>query len=122
MAFEETLVNITLVSSIDWTDPANQYIGVSVNAAGEAAIAISGETVVGVMQNNPRTGGEGTVGCRGVTKATAGGAIAIGNAVTVNATGQFTDAGAPPTGAANEVGVALSAAGAANEICSVLLT
>lgn len=100
-----------------------QYHFVKVTGAHTVGLAdtTANEIVVGVVQNKVQyTGQAATVGLRGVSKVSAGGAISAGAAIKVDANGQGV-AATLPTDAALVVGVALKAAGAADEIIPVLL-
>lgn len=96
------------------------FTGVVVNASGQAAVPAAGALVVGVVQNGGTagvvSGAAATIRYDGETKMIAGGTIAAGAQVTVNATGQ---AVAATTG--NYVlGIALASA-VANDVFAVLL-
>lgn len=105
MAYEESLVNVTLEAAADLS--AKQYFGVEVNTSGQAALAGNGEDIIGVLQNKPDAAGEpATIAISGITKASAGGTIAAGDSVGLDANGEFVSAA---TGDAC-VGVALESA------------
>ena len=90
MAHEEILMSISLVASADLS--AKQYFAIeTVDTSGvtEAALAGNGEDILGVLQNDPVSAETATVGVSGVTKASAGGVIAAGGNVSVDAAGEF---------------------------------
>lgn len=84
---------------------------------------VAGQKVIGVLQNKPTAGQEAQVMLLGISKAVAGAAVAAGDLLMTDNTGRVvtaTAAGAFP--AANFIiGRALSAAGAAGVLVSVLL-
>ena len=76
--------------------------------------------LVGVLQNNPGANQEALIQVEGVTKMIAAtSTIAPGDVVGLNTTGRATDGGTTDNGAI--VGKAVTAAGAAADIISVLL-
>jgi len=96
---------------------AAQFLGVNGGtAAGQVALAGAGEAIFGVLQNKPTAGQAAEVMNKGVTKGISGAAILVHVQVEVDAAGKFITlaAGVP-------VGFALEAAGAADEIITVLL-
>lgn len=118
MATENALTCVTLVAGADLS--AGQYLGVKLDGSGNAVLcSVEGEQVYGVLQNDPDTGEEGTVAIAGITKAEAGGVIAIGDSVVVASDGQFLDANDAAGTADIVVGIARSAAAAAGEIFSL---
>lgn len=114
MATENALTSVTLVAGADLS--AGQYLGVKVDGSGNAiACSVNGEQAYGVLLNDPASGEEATVAISGITKAEAGGAIAVGANVAVDADGQFITAATADI----IVGIARSAAGAAGEVFSL---
>lgn len=99
---------------------AKQFLFVKITAAFAVNVATaSGEAVLGVLQNNPKSGQSATVMVTGVTKVVAGAAIAAGARVQSNATGAAITATA--TAGHIEQGFALEAAAAAGDVISVQL-
>lgn len=97
---------------------AYQFHGLYVNSAGKWALAQAGQRSVGVLQNAPGADQPCEVWVApSVTKAVAGGVIAAGAGVSVNASGHFIAA----TDADHLVGVALDAAGASGDIFTLWL-
>lgn len=132
MAYEESLRSITLNADSSLAvhtgvpgQPGSaaphggkQYHFVKVTGAHQVGLADADDVVVGVIQNKPQvSGAAGTIGIRGVSKVVADGAIAAGAQITVSADGQATSGGA-----GQKVGIAITSAGAAGELVSVLLT
>lgn len=74
--------------------------------------------VVGVLLNKPNSGEHATLAHRGVTKIKAGAAINVNELVTTNASGKATAA----TSGDLVAGMALTAAGAADEVIDMLLS
>lgn len=92
-----------------------------VNASGKAEVALSstsGGKITGILQNKPNTGEPADVQVVGVSKAVAGAAITAGVNVMSDAAGKVILAA---TAGSTMVGIALSSAGALNEIIDVLL-
>lgn len=134
MAYEETLRSLTLnadssigiYTGVPGTagaaQPNNgkQYTFVKVTGAHQAGlIAAVTEKAIGVLQNKPQgTGHAATVGYQGVSKVRAGKSIAAGAAVYSTAAGLATDASG---GGAVQQGIALMAAGAADDLIPVFL-
>ena len=78
---------MTLVAAADLT--AKQFNAVKIDSNGQAALAVLGDAIAGVLLNNPAAGQSATIQLSGVTKGKAGGTIAAGAAVTPNASGVF---------------------------------
>lgn len=112
MATENALTSVTLVAGADLST-TGQYLGVKLDASGDAVLCdTEGEQVYGILQNDPDTGEEATVAIAGLTKAEAGGTIAIGDSIVVASDGQFLDANDAAGTADITVGIARSAASA----------
>lgn len=96
-----------------------QFRFVKVTGANQVGLATAAaDTVVGVMQNKPQVQGQAaTVTISGVSMMMAGGAFDAGDAVTADGEGRAVGGGAAGT----ERGIALAAAGQANELVPVLL-
>lgn len=107
----------TLFTAADLS--TKQYCGVVVDATGKVALAGANVNIIGVLQNKPIAGALAEIDCDGVTKGIAGAAIAAGDKLMVNATGQFlTLSGAAGTKC---VGIALEAAAGASVVIAVKL-
>lgn len=117
MAYELDLESFTLPAAADLS--AKQYYFVYVDTAGRAALQTSaGANCDGVLQNKPAAiDRAATISNGGISKVSASAAIAIGDKIAVHTTGQAKTA----VSGNRVVGVALSAATAANDIISVLL-
>lgn len=116
MAFETNVYTMTLPAHDDLS--GSQYLCITVNGtSGNADVAGAGAKCIGVLQNEPSTGQAASVRVMGITKAISGAAVTVGDAVASDAAGKVvTQATTAVT-----VGVALEAAGGADEIISVLL-
>lgn len=98
-----------------------QYRAVKVTAAHQVGLATTKATdnVVGVMVNKPQVSGQAaTVAVSGVCNVMAGAAVAAGSPVSFDGTGRGI---VGTVGTDKIVGVALGAAGGANELFPVLL-
>lgn len=131
MAYEETLVSITLDADASvgvFTGvaglrgaPANpsalQYRFVKMTGEHRCGLTTAaGDNAVGVLQNKPQQPGDAaTVGIYGITKVEAAGAVAAGDGVTSDAVGRAV------TSTTNVRGVALHSSAAAGELIPVLL-
>lgn len=92
-----------------------------VNDSGKAEVALnttSGGKIAGILQNKPNTDEPADVQVVGVSKAVAGAAITAGVNVMSDAAGKVILAA---TAGSTMVGIALTSAGALNEIIDVLL-
>lgn len=97
---------------------AAQHRFVFVNASGNAELSAAGGPVDGVMENDPKIGEAATVYNTGVAKVQASAAIAVGAQVSSAANGQAKVAASGD----QIVGVCRTAAGAAGDICTVVLS
>lgn len=88
-----------------------------VNVASHALSADAAELPSGILQNNPSSGGPATVAYQGYSKARAGAQIAVNELVTTNGSGKVIEA----VSGSIVIGRAMEAAGAEDEICTVLL-
>ena len=130
MAYEESLRSISLnadaslavytgVPGVPGSASPNygfQYRFVQITGANQVGLAVGGEgeAVIGVMQNEPQVAGQAaTVSIRGVSMMMAGAAFDAGDAVGPDAEGRAVTGGT--------AGIALAAAGQANELVPVLL-
>ena len=120
MSNEEALRSISRVAAADLT--TSQFLLMNIDSAGKAALAGAASRAVGVLQNNPDIAQAATVGIYGVTKVVAGAIVAAGADLQSDAAGKVITFVPPATGVVNyRVGIALSAAGAADEIISMLI-
>lgn len=108
----------TLTAAADYS--SNQYYGMNVTASAATVTlaSVAGQRVIGVLQNDPTSGGAANVQVSGVAKALAGGTVAIGDDIIVNASGKFI---AASNADGYIIGTALSAA-SADEVFSLLIT
>lgn len=83
----------------------------------KVAAAATG-TVIGILQNDPLAGEAASVVCAGMTKSVAGAAIAVGDLLTANSTGQCI---ATTTANNKVVGKALTAAANAGELFELIV-
>jgi hypothetical protein len=113
VAFETPILDFTLLAAADLS--ASQFFFLAVNASGQAAIAGSGVATIGVLQNKPASGQAAQVRTEGITKCVAGAAVAAGALVMSDAAGKAITA----TSTNDASGVALTAAGALNDIITV---
>lgn len=132
-AYEQPGFSITREAAADLS--AKQFTFVKVNSAGRAAAAsAAGEVVIGVLTNKPTAlGHAATIVVSGIIRVVADEAIDEGDLIKTSADGQAAVAvkGSTNTGDAGGatdplvgsyvVGVAVSPAANAGEICSVLL-
>lgn len=114
--YEEKVSSITVPASGDLS--ANQYMVVAIDSNGQAALANAAAIPAGVLMNTPESAGEAaTIAIGGVVKVRSSAAVAAGAAVGVAATaGKIDDAGTT-----TDIGVALAAAGGADDYVPVLL-
>lgn len=117
MAFEIPGFSLSVEASADLS--AFQHHFVEVDSNGQLTVSNSaGESVFGVLQNNPNAEGRaGNVMKDGVSKVVAGAAIAVGALVQTNASGRAITAAS----ADFVVGRALDAVGADGELISIAL-
>lgn len=122
MAYEiaNSAVKITLVAGADLS--AAQYKFVKLNGSGQAVVcAAATDRPIGVLQNAPGSGQEAEVTVVGGTKVVAGAAVSIGAAIGTNASA-LAASKTVGTDTTNYVaGVALTAAGAANEVITAVI-
>lgn len=122
MAYEISnyAVRITLPAGADLS--TKQYYLVKVNTSGQAVVC-SGATdrPIGVLQNNPVSGGEASVLVVGGTKIVASASLDEGVLIGTNASGKA-DAKTPGTDTTEYViGTVILAAGADNEIATAVV-
>lgn len=115
-AYEIPGFTFTLPSSADYDTV--QFRFVTVNSSSKAVQATAAGMAIGVQQNKPKTNEAMTIMVSGISKVTAGEAIAAGDLISVGSAGK---AGVAGTTAEDVVGIALTAAGADGEVCTVLL-
>lgn len=131
MAWEIPVHDISLPAGVDLS--ASQYYIVGVNSSGQVVLAGAGAMAIGVLQNKPKLGESAQVRTLGESKVVAGAAINPGQLVAADATGKAkvavaastntSDAGVAqdPLVGSHVLGLALTAAAAANEIITVAL-
>jgi hypothetical protein len=117
MARQESVTSVTLEAGEDLS--AAQYTFVDAPAGLATRVAATTDRTVGVLLNAPTLGQAAEVAISGVVKVRSGEAVAIGGVVKADATGRATDAAIATTEI--ELGIALSASGAADELVEVLL-
>lgn len=122
MAYESTLINISVPANLDMSGAGyqNRFIKL-VNSSGtaQAARADLNARVVGVLQDKPAAQGRAcTVAIGGIAMVEAGAAITSGAAVTTDSVGRAVTVSSAD---AFEVGIAMISAGAAGDIIQVLL-
>lgn len=88
------------------------------NSTGEWVAPSAGGVALGVRQNNPKTGEATTIVRSGIVFVEASEAISIGDAISTTANGRAQVA----AGGESVLGTAITAAGGAGELCSVLLS
>ena len=116
MSTEQNLITITRQADADLS--AAQYRFVKQTATGTVELCDSaGEIALGVLQNDPEATQAATVAVGGVVRVAAGAAVTIGAEVMTDATARAITATATNVA----LGEALSGAGAAGNIISVLL-
>lgn len=96
---------------------ANQYKFMTNSASGVAVAAASGARCIGVLQDAPSSGAQGSIAYGGTSKVVAGAAVAVNAQVQTDASGRAITA----VSTGHIQGTALEAASAAGEIISVLL-
>lgn len=116
MAREVEVLSRSYVPNADLS--SSQYLGVVLNSSAKAAVAGVGTRIVGVLQNKPKTTDTAQVRVMGVTKMVAGGTVAAGDPVCVNASGQAITAVAA---SGNYIVGTAEEAGVVNQIITVLL-
>ena len=115
MAYEANLVNQAFVAGQDLQD--YQYYPVKMNSSEEILLASdAGDTILGVLQNDPDDEEAATVAFAGITKAIGGAVIAAGALVSTESGGKFIT---QTTGTA--AGMALTGCGADEETFSLLI-
>lgn len=120
MSLSESLTNISRLAAADFT--ASQFLLMNIDSAGKAALAGDAGRAVGVLQNNPNINQAGAIAFAGVTKVVAGAIVAAGADLQSDAAGKavtFVDPGANVV--TWKVGIAMTAAAAADEIIDMLI-
>lgn len=120
MARQELVRNVSLPAGADLS--ADQFTFVALNGSGQVVRAsATTDRVIGVLQNNPSAVGraaEVALVTQSILKVRSGEAVAIGGIVKTDATGRATDAAIATTEI--EIGIALTASAAADELVEVL--
>lgn len=93
MASEQNLTCISLAAAADLS--TKQYYAVTVNSSGTVELCdAAGESVTGILQNDPTSGQIATVAVGGISKGILGGTVASGAMVKTNSSGKFVSASA----------------------------
>lgn len=117
MAYEQNLVTISAPAGADLS--TKQYQVVKMDTSGNVVVGASTDNnVIGVLQNSPASGEMATVAVAGITKVVAAEAIALGAEVSVIAAA---DGKVGDSVLTTAVGICVGAAGAADELASILL-
>jgi len=119
MAYSENQATISLTAAADLS--GKQFRFVSVDSSGKAAAPSDGDKAIGVLQNKPAAGQAATICISGVSQVNASAAIAAGAAVTCDGTSGNEGDGKTAVSADYRLGIALTAASAADEVISVLV-
>lgn len=117
MSVANSQVHIPFRAGADLSAAANLYKFVKVSGESEVNIANATDVAIGVLQNRPQLGEGADVVVGGRTQAVAGAAIADGQQITCNASGQAIVA----TTGEPIFGIALTTVANAGEIVDVLL-
>lgn len=123
MAYEISnyAVRITLKAAADLS--GSQYCFVKLDASGNAALCSAAtDKPIGVLQNQPISGKEASILVEGGTKVKASAAVAIGASVGTTSTGTAVTLAQGTDTTKYVVGTALTAAGAANELFTALVS
>ena len=117
MAYEEKVESVTLEAGSDLS--AGQFHFVLLASDGQVdLVASAGGDADGVLYNDPAAAGRAaTVAISGIVKVVAGAAVAVGDKVQSDASGRAITAASGD----HVLGKAVSAAGAAGDVISVLL-
>ena len=103
---------------------SKQYHIMAKNAVARQVFAANSDddVIVGVLQNKPAaTGRAATVRIGGITKVKAGAAVAVGDRVTADSAGRAIKSTYANADLVSQLGVALTAATAANQFIEVLV-
>lgn len=111
--YSESLTVIT-ISPVASDQQLSQYLVVDALGVAETTAGAGG---IGILQNRPNTGETAKVGIVGVSKAIAGAAVTAGAQVTNDTNGKIVAAATGDIA----IGWALQAAGAEDELLSVLI-
>lgn len=119
MSFYNEQMNIALDAAVDLS--ANYYGAVKLSAAGKINVASlnTSRSFIGILQTDPTSGQRATVCVRGVSKAVAGASVSAGDIVTHDSSGHIITK--PASGTYVCFGMALEAAGAANDVIAILV-
>lgn len=110
MAYQKPGLTESFDSAADLT--GKEYFLAVVDSSAQADLAGAGENAVGTIQEGKVAGKHSTLMLSGITKVVAGAAVAAGAKVMSNAAGK----GITATSTNHVVGVALTAAGAEDEV------
>lgn len=119
-AYEIPGFSFSLPSDTDLSVKATsgQFRFGKINSSGEWVVPSAGGTAIGVRQNNPKAGEATTIVRTGIVFVEASEAIAIGDPISTTVNGRAQVA----AGGESVLGMAMTAAGGAGELCSVLLS
>ena len=109
---------------IDWGNAtagadlsSSQYLAVQVATDGDIEVAATDGAAIGILQNEPTEGQAAAIRVAGVSKAVAGAAIGALDPVAAGTGGKIETA----SGGQLMLGVALTAAGADNDVITILI-
>ncbi len=91
MSVEQGLGTITLIAAADLS--GKQYYGIKIDSAGKAALATEGSDAIGILQNDPASGGAACVAVRGISKVVGGASVARGLRFSFDSTGKAVSVG-----------------------------
>lgn len=119
MSFYNEQRNIAMDAAVDLS--ASQYTVVKLSAANKINVASlnTSRTYLGILQTDPTSGQRATVCVNGVSKAVAGAAVTVGDIITHDSSGHVITK--PSSGTYVCFGMALEAAGAANDVIAILV-
>jgi hypothetical protein len=118
MATEKIILSHTRAAAADLS--SSQYLAVALNGSEQWALCTAlGQKAQGVLQDKPTSGQFGEAAVAGITKAKAGGAVSIGDPLTVDANSKFVKANDADE---HVIGYAIEDAAAANVLFKMLIT
>lgn len=112
--------NFSPTAGLDGPSGSAQFLAVKLNTAAARQVVLAssgGETIYGVLQNQPLEGQAADVGILGITKAVAGAAVTEGAALMTDTAGRLITA----TSTNHRVAYAIEAASGAGIIFTVVL-
>lgn len=114
MAWELPVLDLSLEAGADLS--AKQFYLVKLDSSGRVVLAGAAERAIGVLQNKPLAGEAAQVRVLGVSKVISGYSFGVGTVLASDSAGK-----AVASSSAKPIGISLEAAGAANQIVSVLV-